>query len=473
VCEYCRSKLLEFYTFKKSIFEESGKIPDNLNLHESHRLLGLSGDELMGGISESLRGFLDGVEGREVRVFQDQDCFSVRAMVGSGIKQEPESVEPMIKIEVSEFQVEEEEESEIKQEFEGSDVEFQEDPEDEEFSTKPSKRKPKPKKDLTCHNCGVTFASTFSLNRHKGNSACTRMHSGEAEIFGAPKEVKKAPKPKNPRPRKPRPKPINKLDFKCPGCALSFSGKSPLRQHMRTCCPEKGKGIFTDREFERMKDQPVCKFCKKLYFQHNALLYKSHVNQHTAFKFLLENERIWFHECEACKDLFKNVEELEAHVLNCEGDPDLDTLEYSCLYCEEKYDNQDHLKEHVAFKHMEHFRCSFNSCGVISPNFRLFYYHLQKSHTGFITNIESYSCDYCPKAFKTYKELQRHRKSNNCEGKTLECDHCDRKFGTKDTLKAHLRESSLPFVCEYFSNFFIYSDFGVGMKILRSFPKKL
>lgn len=206
------------------------------------------------------------------------------------------------------------------------------------------------------------------------------------------------------------------------------------------CCPD--DEILLQKH---PKDIKKCLFCNKTFDRQVSHLYKNHMNMHLSCQFLIDKNCFKFNECLRCLKIFSSPEKLENHI--CEPRSNQSNLQ--CTECEKELDNVKSLKEHLVFLHIKIFVCPINECLIEKPSFNVFYYHLQKSHTGFITCINSYPCDYCLTDFKTYFLLERHRKNGSCAAKKFQCDHCGKSYGHRRELVAHLLASLKRYICNF------------------------
>lgn len=208
-----------------------------------------------------------------------------------------------------------------------------------------------------------------------------------------------------------------------------------LKKHQKVCCPEE-----LQEEPSRFKK---CTFCNRTFIKQNSHLYKNHCDMHTAFKFLHENDSFMFNECLECQKVFCTKEKLKEHVCT------RNSTEFHCTECDKKYDSILSLKEHFIFFHHNYFPCPVGECVIEKKSYNLIYYHIQKSHAGFISCITSFPCEYCKTDFESYYLLERHRKNGSCNAKKFICDHCGNTYGHKRDIAAHLLSNMRRFICNY------------------------
>lgn len=196
----------------------------------------------------------------------------------------------------------------------------------------------------------------------------------------------------------------------CPKCNKLFTKKVYLRKHCKMCCPEviQKKGIVCDvckkatvcmdeKTFQRnhrklcLKAQkrkemglggkrsrnPTCDFCPKVFHSDKIVLYGSHMDMHTAFKYLLEKQLVPFFECHQCLRVLKTEEELYLHLaVHSDGGPS-ETENIGCEYCKAEYPTPELAKEHHYFRHQTHFVCPIETCRMEHKHYGRFYFHLQ------------------------------------------------------------------------------------------------
>lgn len=241
------------------------------------------------------------------------------------------------------------------------------------------------------------------------------------------------------------------MDYNC-GEIFNSEEKyqNPVKSHVKKCPNEKcGREFKSDDEFKKhcksrckVPTYPACKVCRKKFNQGNASQYKNHLDQHKSYKYLLEFGYIHVFDCDVCGKVFTTeIERLNHTDEHKESDTEL-TKMFQCNYCLDQFPSLDEIKEHTIFRHLNYFECPLPNCKIVNSAFRLWYYHFQKSHPGFLKIDTSFPCEYCKMEFDSYYNLERHKKSEDCTGKKFECNHCSKKFGDRNLLVVHMRQVS-------------------------------
>lgn len=213
-----------------------------------------------------------------------------------------------------------------------------------------------------------------------------------------------------------------------------------LKKHLQVCCPD-------DEILQKAhpRDVKKCFFCNKTFDSQNHHRFKNHCDMHKACQFLMEKNVFTFNECGKCQKSYADQKSLANHVCEPRGD----NSKFDCSQCNIQYDTIQSLKEHFVFFHLNLFVCPMPDCLIEKNSYSIFYYHLQKSHPGFISCINSFPCDYCQTDFSSYYLLERHRKNEVCSAKNYICDHCGKFYGHRRELVSHFQFVFKKYICSF------------------------
>lgn len=219
-----------------------------------------------------------------------------------------------------------------------------------------------------CPECGSTFASAFSLFRHRAKvhnlehnytthncDQCDRTFFSVSELTLHKQRHS------------------TRKDHKCPECDKAFSVKGNLKMHMRTHAKEK---LYK------------CDICDSSFSHPYSLV--SHRRIHT-------NE--YPYACEECGKNYRSKHQLTSHML-----VHTDKRPFKCDECSKTFRSRTAFKMHQdQHKGIKRFTCKFCE--------RKFQCHANKlKHERRHIGEKRHKCDHCDKAFIEKQELKNHMK---------------------------------------------------------------
>ena len=201
----------------------------------------------------------------------------------------------------------------------------------------------------------------------------------------------------------------NKIDYVCIICKISFKDKKLLNEHLIS---HDGPGInfscdICKRNFNTVKEYilhypghkrkgkkaVLCDLCGQAFKFHNHLI--KHLNAHHKMK---------RYPCDVCSRVLSTKETLKLHMQRHQG-----IVKWNCNVC------------HAGF--------------LTRPSFITH----QQTHDETRDPKKLFSCDECPKVFRSKHSLQLHMDSVH-RGITHKCDHCGKCYKSKFQLRTHIRE---------------------------------
>lgn len=207
----------------------------------------------------------------------------------------------------------------------------------------------------------------------------------------------------------------NAKPFPCSQCYRSYETRKKLRVHIR-------------KVHDREKKCPICKRGFK-----SLELFQNHLNQHTAEKSYI---------CKECPkendSRFETSGQLKKHLLDEHGQGI--KANFECHLCRKHFFTEDLMESHIkTHEGKKKYTCTV--CGKVFFN---------KSYLKRHKNLhkESWKCDYCEKCFISASKLKDHISIHTGEF-PYECDKCDRKFARTADYKYHLNShlGVKPFAC--------------------------
>lgn len=139
------------------------------------------------------------------------------------------------------------------------------------------------------------------------------------------------------------------------------------------------------------------------------------------------------HKCKHCKEKFETEEHLKEHVSSTH----IDTLTiYTCEICQKQFkfkgSYMDHLKSHST----DDIRYECTECPCFFKNHGHLKSHIRDVHG---SKAEQFLCKECPKKFDSKASMTQHaRKVHSSQSVILKCPHCKKKYASKNSLKWHV-----------------------------------
>lgn len=214
-----------------------------------------------------------------------------------------------------------------------------------------------------------------------------------------PKEKKKtadlvARKVSNPAHVPPPSAPVEKgrKRYPCTICAISFSRKNNLQDHLRNA-----HNISED------PDEVTCKQCNKKFAAKRSLLRHIKNAHDNVFRFVCEEHNI----------KTDNIQVWDGHQNKCHKESVVSPRVYKCKYCGKTF-----VGAHLLQKHQSRKTCKI---------------------------VKKYQCDKCAKRFKTRGSLaihiiEYHTKPAGKKQKWL-CSKCKKPFYSKEALRKHIKQA--------------------------------
>lgn len=194
-----------------------------------------------------------------------------------------------------------------------------------------------------------------------------------------------------------------------------------------------------------------CRVCKKSFKNLKNLLV--HLKSHNGKPY----------QCIICGRCFSQNSHLQRHEMSHKIWPegltettakttDVDTMSYSCNYCDRVLANYSqfraHLKYHVELKK---FKCIQGECMSLFDSLEQLLQHVDSEHTSLL-----YTCHICTHTFTTLEDISAHQQNHNrlengataTDSKTsFKCPQCDAIFKSKDKLSFHMSVENHRKIC--------------------------
>ncbi|GFG30774.1 hypothetical protein Cfor_00169, partial [Coptotermes formosanus] len=199
----------------------------------------------------------------------------------------------------------------------------------------------------------------------------------------------------------------------CSLCGQVFSGKKPLRRHIRE---------------KHIPAENICEFCDA-YYQNKSQL-EVHRRLHT-------NEKPF--KCEMCNINFHFKKELQRHKRSIH----IQVKSLTCSICNKTCPNRNAMWRHEKI-HTDERNVLCYLCGKVLSNPQSMRVHM-RTHS----NDRPCSCPTCGKSFKDNTSVSKHMLMHSTS-KNFACDICGRAFYSKALVKQHkLSHSGVkPHKCE-------------------------
>ncbi|KAF5291291.1 hypothetical protein FQA39_LY03442 [Lamprigera yunnana] len=217
-------------------------------------------------------------------------------------------------------------------------------------------------------------------------------------------------------------------DLKCDSCDKLFFMQTNLDRH---------KALE-----HTIGDTWPCPECALIFTERSALL--EHIPTHPLNKIF---------SCLYCNREFTRKYHLDRHIAQtgCDGTP---RNEFRCQVCDKVFSRKDNLRGHLRCHTGENKKKKLIACQYCNKEFRgygMLVVHI-RTHTG----DKPYPCDLCPKRFPSSGAMKKHRRMHTGE-KPYECPKCSNRFAAKETLNRHVRThtGNKPHACQFCGKTFI------------------
>ncbi|XP_072036825.1 uncharacterized protein [Amphiura filiformis] len=218
----------------------------------------------------------------------------------------------------------------------------------------------------------------------------------------------------------------------CPLCSKKFISLRYVTKHMKIHkekthpCDECDKSFKTQEALDKHKRLHtgqgllVCQFCGKKMNSKSSL--DRHERIHTGEKPF---------KCEFCDKRFVCQNSLQIHKQDHTG------YQFVCAQCGHKFRCKSNLHEHEKDIPVLHLTIANNAKKSFRTGGDLKIHKLRRH-----SNIKSYICKVCSKAFSTATDRASHKVVHTGE-RNFECKYCHKRFGTNSTRSAHIKRVHL------------------------------
>lgn len=206
---------------------------------------------------------------------------------------------------------------------------------------------------------------------------------------------------------------LQKLEYECDICGLTFRVKARIKQHMMI--EHSADSSFT------------CDVCGKRSIAKS--IHEIHMRTH-----LDQRDRPF--ACMQCTKNFKSKAELQKHVYGVHVPAD-EKPSFACDECPFVTCKQEFLLKHQVNKHIpdsqKPFQCDTCTKGFMTD--KEFDRHM-KTHT----QQKIHSCPGCKRTFKTNAEMKEHYVKDHTDDKPFICEVCNKGCNHRHTYRRHLRK---------------------------------
>ncbi|XP_047348503.1 zinc finger and SCAN domain-containing protein 12-like isoform X8 [Vespa velutina] len=150
------------------------------------------------------------------------------------------------------------------------------------------------------------------------------------------------------------------------------------------------------------------------------------------------HEQAQRYKCKICFKICRSLIAFKMHVAlehkpeQEENVDDLESLTYTCNYCNYESTNKSTLYSHISRKH------STRRTGR------------RKTNRGILSEQEEYACDICEFKCQTRRRLKEHLERKHASEYKYDCEFCGKKFKVKGDMRLHVRfkHKEGPIVCD-------------------------
>ncbi|XP_046820348.1 zinc finger protein 135-like [Vespa crabro] len=150
------------------------------------------------------------------------------------------------------------------------------------------------------------------------------------------------------------------------------------------------------------------------------------------------HEQAQRYKCKVCFKICRSLIAFKMHVAlehkpeQEENVDDLESLTYTCNYCNYESTNKSTLYSHISRKH------STRRTGR------------RKTSRGILSEQEEYACDICEFKCQTRRRLKEHLERKHASEYKYDCEFCGKKFKVKGDMRLHVRfkHKEGPIVCD-------------------------
>ena len=290
----------------------------------------------------------------------------------------------------------------------------------------------------------------FPLNHSKIGKTITQ--KSDTEEVGDPKPVTQTTKN------------LYNYKFKCFGCKIWFNEHLKLSNHIKICQEYKKIDDSSQKsDTEEINDPPNDEEEVEIEMEVESKV-ESKVEKEVA----IPSVKVGDHKCKYCNQLFNSQDILTEHIMFEHPNSQLAKLIASgalwvnpkdyvrkCDYCELTFKNSVQLQRHVKDSHPS-FGLKDQKCEICDQSFHTHKFltdHIKSVHEnpGYKKKERFQKCQFCEKTFFPYFKLLQHMKTEH-KASYLKCPHCPKSFQEPSKLKYHIKiqhDKILDFSCEF------------------------